>query len=124
MYSKCKKIVNKLAYITIYGPILFITDARSATVADIAKNVSGTFGAIAKLITAGAYVGGMVFFVVAILKFKQHKDNPSQIPIGTPIALLFVAAALIFLPTIFGTAGETIFGQGAKTAGIEGTETF
>jgi hypothetical protein len=37
-------------------------------------------------------------------------DNPTQIPIGTPIALIFIAAALIFLPTIFNVAGGTIFG--------------
>jgi len=31
--------------------------------------------------------------------------DPAQIPLGTPIALLFVSAALIFLPTIFGVSG-------------------
>jgi intracellular multiplication protein IcmD len=36
----------------------------------------------------------------AILHFKQHKDGPTQIPIGTPISLEFIAAALLFLPTI------------------------
>lgn len=29
-------------------------------------------------------------------------DNPTQIPIGTPIALAFIAAALEFLPSILG----------------------
>jgi intracellular multiplication protein IcmD len=36
------------------------------------------------------------------MKFKQHKDNPTQTPIGTPIALVFIAAALLFLPSILG----------------------
>ncbi|MEV7181962.1 hypothetical protein [Kitasatospora sp. NPDC093679] len=31
--------------------------------------------------------------------------GPVSVPIGTPIALLFVAAALIFLPTVPGAAG-------------------
>ena len=30
-------------------------------------------------------------------------DNPVQVPIGTPIALVFIAAALQFLPSIIGT---------------------
>lgn len=38
------------------------------------------------------------------------KDKPTQIPVGTPIALLFIAAALLFLPSILGVAGETMFG--------------
>ena len=29
-------------------------------------------------------------------------DNPIQVPIGTPIALVFIAAALQFLPSIIG----------------------
>jgi len=57
----------------------------------------------------------------AIAKFKQHKDNPTQIPIGTPIALLFIGAALLFLPTILQIAGGTIFGDGG-VPGIDGRE--
>jgi intracellular multiplication protein IcmD len=64
---------------------------------------------LAKLIAAGSYVGGLGFALGAIMKFKAHKDNPTQIPVGTPIALLFIAAALIFLPTIFSSTGTTLF---------------
>src|SRR5437660_7870290 len=62
----------------------------------IAGNITTTFGKVAQLVTAIAYVGGMGFALGAIMKFKAHKDNPQQIPVGTPLALLFIAAALIF----------------------------
>lgn len=94
--------------------------AQQQNLGEIAKSVTGTFGAVAKLITAAAYIGGLGFAVGAILKFKQHKDNPTQIPIGTPIALLFVAAALVFLPTILGVTGTTLFGTGAQVGGVSG----
>ena len=100
------------------------TGGTGVGIGRIAENVRATFGDIAKLITAAAYVGGMGFAVAAILKFKAHKDNPNQIPLGTPIALLFISASLIFLPALFKAAGETIFGSGAKTAGVEGATTF
>lgn len=45
------------------------------------------------------------------MKFKQHKDNPTQITIGTPIALTFVAASLLFLPSILSVTGGTMFGK-------------
>jgi hypothetical protein len=35
------------------------------------------FTQLAKLITAGSYVGGIGFSTAAIMKFKQHKDNPT-----------------------------------------------
>jgi len=55
-------------------------------------------------------VGGIGLIAASLIKFKQHKDNPTQIPIGTPIALELIAIALLLLPTILGIAGGTIFG--------------
>lgn len=94
------------------------------SVGQIASTLTSSFGQLAQLVTAGSYIAGMGFALGAILKFKQHKDNPTQITIGQPIALLFIAAALIFLPTIFGIAGQTIFGSGAASGGVTGVSTF
>jgi intracellular multiplication protein IcmD len=89
----------------------------------VAAQVTSNIAAIARLITAASYVAGMAFVVGAIVKFKAHKDNPTQIPIGTPIALLFVGAALIFIPTVFRVAGSTLFISGIQ-AGVSGIESF
>lgn len=91
----------------------------------VATQVTSNIAAIAKLITAASYVAGMAFAVGAIVKFKAHKDNPTQIPIGQPIALLFVGAALIFIPTVFQVSGGTLFGaSGGKVAGVSGVTGF
>ena len=95
--------------------------ASTQTVGGMASSISGSLTNLAKLITAGSYLAGLGFFIGAIMKFKQHKDNPTQIPIGTPIALVFIAAALLFMPSILGVTGATLFGTGAKTAGPTGT---
>lgn len=93
-------------------------------IAKVANNIASTFASLAKLITAVSYVAGMGFAMAAILKFKAHKDAPTQIPIGTPIALLFVAAALLFLPSLFQIAGQTVFGSSGATGGISGVTSF
>jgi intracellular multiplication protein IcmD len=72
----------------------------------------GSLSSLAKLITAGSYVAGFGFALGAIMKFKAHKDNPTQVPVGTPIALIFIAAALIFIPAILSSSGATIFNTG------------
>lgn len=90
----------------------------------VAGKVRSNLGSVARLITALSYVGGMAFAIGAIAKFKAHKDNPTQIPIGTPIALLFIGAALIFIPSIFSTAGGTLFGSSGVVAGVSGIEKF
>ena len=91
------------------------------TLGQMALKITESFEGLAKLITAGAYMAGIGFVMASMLKFKAHKDNPTQIPIGTPIALLFVGSALIFLPHIFIIAGYTIFGGTSGAAGISGT---
>ena len=95
--------------------------ASSQTLGNMASNIIGSLTSVTKLITAGAYIAGMGFAMSAILKFKAHKDNAQQTPIGGPIGLTFVAAALIFLPTILSITGTTMFGSEGQVAGPGGT---
>lgn len=95
-------------------------EGSAPTLGSIATTITGSFYGLAKLITAGAYIAGVGFALTALLKFKAHKDNPQQIPIGTPVALLFIGGALLFLPNLFGIAGQTIFGSTGGAGGIYG----
>lgn len=95
--------------------------AGNLTIGGMASQITDSFTSLTKLITAGSYLAGLGFSIGAIMKFKQHKDNPTQIPIGTPIALVFIAAALLFLPTILSITGETMFGSAGSVAGPKGT---
>nr|WP_241030200.1 type IV secretion protein IcmD [Legionella anisa] len=96
--------------------------AAGQSIGNMASTITSSFTNLTKLITAGSYLAGLGFSIGAIMKFKQHKDNPTQIPIGTPIALVFIAAALLFLPSILGVTGVTMFGgSGGRTAGPTGT---
>jgi intracellular multiplication protein IcmD len=93
------------------------------TLGNMASGVTGAFSSITKMVTGGCYIAGLAFSVTAILQFKQHKDNPTQVTIGKPIALVFIAAALLFMPSILSVAGYTMFGSsGGNVAGSTGTE--
>lgn len=112
MYTAC------VGLLILAGEVI----AGTSTIGSMASQITSSFTNLAKLITAGSYLAGLGFSIGAIMKFKQHKDNPTQIPIGTPIALVFIAAALLFLPSILGVAGATMFGgSGGSTAGPTGT---
>lgn len=101
---------TSLAFIVLAGSA--VAGGSTMTIGNVATTITSNFENLAKLMTAIAYIAGVAFAIAAIMKFKQHKDNPTQIPIGTPIALLFVSAALLFLPTVLGVAGASIFGPG------------
>ena len=102
----------------------FASGGGGGDIGGVAAQLTTNFKSLAQLITASSYVAGLGFAVGAILKFKAHKDNPTQIPVGTPIALIFIAAALLFAPSIFKTAGNTLFQGGGSTAGITGITSF
>lgn len=121
--SRSTMLFKMFLLLSVIALIAFWSTHASASTEDlggIATNIRNNFKAVAKLITAAAYITGFGFAFAAILKFKAHKDNPQQIPVGTPIALLFVAAALIFLPSVFSVSGQTVFGSGANAGGVSG----
>jgi|TARA_R110000868_G_scaffold217167_1_gene467272 intracellular multiplication protein IcmD len=104
--------------------LMFSTGAMASdlTLGGMASQVTSSFGSLTKLITAASYLAGLGFAIGAIMKFKAHKDNPTQITVGTPIALVFIAAALLFLPSILDVAGSTMFGSEKTVSGSSGTE--
>lgn len=92
--------------------------AGGMSIGDMSENVTKSFRQIGELMIAVAYIAGIGFGISSVFKFKQHKDNPTQIPIGTPFALLAVSVVLVFLPGIYAPAGVSLFGdQYADSAG-------
>ncbi len=99
--------------------------ANSGSLGEVADNITNSFGSVTKLITGMSFVAGFGFVLGSIFKFKAHKDNPTQIPVGTPIALLFIGAAMIFLPQMLNVTGMTMFNSSsAQTGTITGTCDF
>lgn len=93
----------------------------SLTLGGMADSIIESFTSLTKLITAGSYIAGLGFSIGGIMKFKQHKDNPTNITIGQPITFILIAAALLFLPTILSVTGATMFKGEGTTAGPTGT---
>ncbi|MGB6977239.1 MAG: DUF6750 family protein [Gammaproteobacteria bacterium] len=92
------------------------TSGDNGGLGTLAMNITNSTQSFAKVMMAIAYLAGIGFVLASIFKFKQHKDNPTQIPLGTPLALLVIGIVLVFLPSIFAPAGQTIFGTSESTA--------
>jgi hypothetical protein len=56
---------------------------------------------IQQLISRLSLVGGFGLAAAAILKFKEHKDNPQQVHVPPAVALFFIAVALLLIPSKF-----------------------
>lgn len=64
--------------------------AQQSGLGGTAGNIAAKFEDLAKLIAAGSAIAGLGFAIGSIIKFKQHKDNPTQIPISDPVTLMAV----------------------------------
>ena len=101
--------------------ILFIQGLAITTFADpncvgdaiglqaVLLNLYCSFADIANLLGGSAYLGGLAFGTAAAFKFKQHRDNPTQVTVGAPIVYLFIAVGLVFLPTLLMEGRSTLF---------------
>lgn len=105
----------------VVGTAVFImANANTDTVSGlggISQNINKNLKEVAKLISQAAFVAGMGFFLAGLFKFKQHKDNPTQVPVGTPLTMIAIAAAMMFMSNFITPLGQTFFGDDAK-AGV------
>ena len=116
-YHALGKILTGVLLLLISG--LALAD-DTKTLGSIASNITGSFRSIGKLMFAVSFIAGFGFLISGIFKFKQHKDNPTQIPMGTPLAMVVIGAMLVFLPSILKPAGKTMFGESATYGGFKG----
>lgn len=107
-----KKIFNIFVFILLFVEVFAGDSSKMAkSVGDMAVNLDGNLEAVESLIISVGQVMGVGFVVSSIFKFKQFKDNPTQVQIGAPISLLVIGVFLSFLPALFKPASKSIYGH-------------
>lgn len=108
------------------GGILMLAQAQGGeqTLGDLADAAVESIEPMVSLIVALCYVSGIGFASAGVLKFKQHKENPAQVTLGTCFMLLFIGIGLVWLPSMIQSTGVTVFGAGAQTGSSEGGDIF
>ena len=74
----------------------------------IAENIAGSIGSLPGLISAVAYLFGVLIGVLGILKIKDHVENPTQTPLKDGAIRLAAGGALFALPIVFESMLNTI----------------
>jgi intracellular multiplication protein IcmD len=109
-----KKYFRYLASVgIIFSANIALAQSSTSTnggLGQIAKNITNSISDIAVLIISISILAGLGFGVASAFKFKQHKDNPTQVPLGQPLTLLAIAVMLLWLPYILQQAGATLTG--------------
>jgi intracellular multiplication protein IcmD len=95
--------------------------AAETGIGGMAAHVTNAMNSIARLIGSLSYIIGLCFFLGALLKFKQHRDNPTQVPVGTPFTYFGIAILMIFMPMLITESGKTVFSSNLSTGGVSGS---
>ncbi|MCD6047156.1 MAG: icmD [Gammaproteobacteria bacterium] len=100
IYSRIAKFFLGFILVSFVG-ISYAQETSATDISSLVNNIQlDVVKPIFNVIISIAYLAGAGFVVAAIFKFKAHKDNPTQVTVGTPIMLLFVGIGLLFLPAI------------------------
>ena len=102
--------------ILIFGASMVLADGDMTLSASLAA-VASLYTQIAAIFTGAAYVAGLMLFVGAIFKFRQHREAPQQVPIGQPLTLFGLSVLAVFLPGFLDLTGA-FFNN--KSAGADG----
>lgn len=89
-------------------------------IGDISKTMSNSVGYMANIIDACFIVVGVFLFGSGMFKIRQHVLMPHQHPVSQGIIAILLAVGCFSVPTILGTAANSIFGK--SNAALEKTD--
>jgi len=115
---KLNKKINKLGVYTSASLTVGMMSAGQAdatSFSTITQNITGQIGGIPGFITALAYILGVLFAVLGLLKIKDHVENPSNAPLKDGMIRLVIGGALFVVPlmteamqNLLGTTGTGV----------------
>jgi intracellular multiplication protein IcmD len=119
--KKYKMMLAVLASLTITS-LAFAADGGG--LGGVAEKVTTTIGSVGKMMVAISYLAGFGFLTFGVLKFKQHKDNPTQVTLGTPIVMTLIGAVLVFIGGFIAPLGKTFGVEDSAVGGFTGSGDF
>lgn len=118
MFKKTKLSYYKLGAAMTTGMLVGSTGSAHAAnnFGSIASNITASIATLPALLSALAYMFGILLGVLGVMKIKDHVENPSQTPLKDGAIRLAAGGALFALPIIFEAMSETV-DAGAAGAG-------
>ena len=90
---------------------------ESGNINEILGSILNSFEGLPALIAVFAYLLGLVLGVSAVLKLREHIENPQQTTLKEPVVRFLAGGAMFSLPTLFAAMHKTIYGDGDTTFG-------
>lgn len=93
---------------------LSAVDAHASNFSTIAQNITTSISSLPGLLSALAYMFGILLGVLGVMKIKDHVENPSQTPLKDGAIRLAAGGGLFALPIIYNAMQNTVGVEGQK----------
>lgn len=133
VYNKLTLRLSAVATVGLMGALSTNTAAASGGsvantgtdgVSAIAQNITEGVADWPTFIAYGCYLAGAGTGIAGILKLKAHIDSPQQTEIKEGLVRLAASGALIAIPLVLATLGDTITAGDGQAAGISRLNTL
>lgn len=78
--------------------LIGIARAEGRGLGDLSEGLMAIIAAAAEALSYVFIIGGIAFLIGAVVQYKAHRDNPSQVHLSKPLFYLLFGGALIALP--------------------------
>ena len=117
MFKKTKLSYYKLGAAMTTGMLMGSSSAHAVNnFGSIASNMTVSISTLPGLLTALAYLFGILLGALGIMKIKDHVENPTQTPLKDGAIRLGAGGALFALPIILEAMSETLDQGGTSQA--------
>lgn len=87
---------------------LSAVDAHASNFSTLAQNITESIASLPGLLSALAYMFGILLGVLGVMKIKDHVENPSQTPLKDGAIRLAAGGGLFALPIIYNAMQNTL----------------
>ena len=117
-----KHLKNRI--LTVQAGVIagLLTGAQAAhanNFSNIAENITASIEELPGLLSAVAYLFGLLLGVLGVMKVKDHVENPANTPLKDGAIRMAAGGALFALPIVYESMMNTI---GATSVGIGAAE--
>ncbi len=107
-----------VTWLSTLGGLLSVITSVNTNFNSLMLSIMNSIDEMPALISAVAYLLGLVILVSALYKTRDHVENPSQVPLKDAVIRYLTAGALFALPAVFRAMYETISGSGMGLWGL------
>lgn len=97
----------------VLGSLIGLNNDAVADLTDVSENITDSVSKIPGLISGLSYMMALVMGALAILKVKEHVENPNQTPLREPVMKFLAGGALLSLPIVYTAMQTAIRGDGS-----------